>query len=285
MLSANVLVQTANKLKFLLNDNSTVILTGVGVAGTIGTAVLTGRATFKAAKLITENDQSQIIDRVLELPENERGSQALGELINESPLNAMSKTEMVKMTWPLYIPPVVLGGVTVASIVLAHRISSKQIAGLVVASTVSERAFQEYKEKIVEKLGDKQSNAIKEEIAQDHVTNNPASNQVIIAGSGDVLCYEDLTGRYFNSTIETVKAAENKVNYNIIQDDYCSLSFFFDEIGLRPTTYSDMVGWNVNTRMEVTFTTAMSEDNRPCLVIGFTHAPEVDYDKLWAVDR
>ena len=136
---------------------------------------------------------------------------------------------------------------------------------------------------MVEKLGDRQETAIRDEIAQDRVTNNPPSNQVIIAGSGDVLCFEDLTGRYFNSTIETIKAAENKVNYSIIQDDYCSLSFFFDEIGLRPTTYSDMVGWNVNNRMEVKFTTTMSDDNRPCLVIGFTHVPEVDYDKVWAV--
>ena len=43
-----------SKLKYLLNENSTTILTAAGVVGTVGTAVLTGRATFKAAELIRE---------------------------------------------------------------------------------------------------------------------------------------------------------------------------------------------------------------------------------------
>ena len=175
-----------------------------------------------------------------------------------------------------------MGAATITSIVMANRISSKKIAALAVASTISERALQEYKTKVVEKLGERQETAIRDEIAQDNVRNNPASSQVIIAGSGDVLCFEPLTGRYFNSTIETIKKAENKVNYDIIHYDSSSLSTFFDEIGLPPTDYSDMVGWNVSNRMEVSFSTTMSEDNRPCLVIGFTRMPSMDYDKVWA---
>jgi hypothetical protein len=186
------------------------------------------------------------------------------------------------LVWPHFIPPVAMGGITITSIVLAHRISSKRIAAIAVASTISERALQEYKTKVVEKLGERKETEIREEIAQDNVTKNPPSGQIIIAGSGDVLCFEPLTGRYFNSTIETIKRAENKVNYEILHYDSCSLSFFFDEIGLAPTDYSDLVGWNVNNRLELTFTTTMSEDNRPCLVIGFNKIPSMEYEKVWA---
>lgn len=266
MLSTNVLTQTAHKLKFLINDNSTVILTGMGVVGTVATAVLTGRASFKAAEIIENERQDQL--KAAEFPDAE--------------IRPFSKTEKVKMVWPHFLPPAAMGVGTITCIVLASRISSKQIAALAVASGVSERALQEYKTKVVEKLGERQETAIRDEIAQNNVTNNPPSNQVIIAGSGDVLCFEPLTGRYFNSTIETIKKAENRVNYDIIHYDSCSLSVFFEEIGLAPTDYSDMVGWNVSNRMEVKFSTTMSEDNRPCLVIGFTKMPSAEYDKTWA---
>lgn len=250
-----------HKLKFLVNENSTTILTGVGVAGTVATAVLTGRASFKAADIILQETA------VLNIAAAEQKKDQV----------QLSKTQKTMLVWPQYIPPVAMGAVTVTSIVMAHRISSKKIAGLVVASTISERAFQEYKDKVVEKLGGNKETAIREEIAQDSVIKNPPSNQVVIAGSGDVLCFEPLTGRYFNSTIEQIRAAENKVNFEIIHYDYCSLSFFFEEIGLPPTDYSDQVGWNVANRMELDFSTTMTEDKRPCLVIGFKKIPTMDY--------
>lgn len=257
-----------HRLKFLVNENSTTILTGVGIVGTVTTAVLTGRASFKAAQIIENERQDQL--------------KAL-EFQDATELPQFSKTEKAKMVWPQYIPPVAVGAATITSIVMANRISSKKIAALAVASTISERALQEYKTKVVEKLGERQETAIHDEIAQDRVNNNPPSSQIIIAGSGDVLCFEPLTGRYFNSTIETVKKAENKVNYDIIHYDSCSLSTFFEEIGLPPTDYSDMVGWNVSNRMEVKFSTTMSEDNRPCLVIGFTRMPTMEHDKVWSI--
>jgi hypothetical protein len=254
-----------HRLKFLLNENSTTILTGVGIVGTVSTAVLAGRASFKAAAIIRDEEDERIA--ALTFP-----------VVSPEPI---SKTEKAKMVWPYYIPPIAVGAATITSIVMAHRISSKRIAALAVASTISERALQEYKAKVVEKLGERQETAVREEIAQDSITKNPPSGQVIITGSGDVLCYDSLTGRYFNSTIEQIKAAENKVNYEIIHFDSCSLSTFYDEIGLRPTDYSDMVGWNVGNRMEVKFTTTMSEDNRPCLVIEFLKMPSMDYNKIW----
>ena len=53
-----------SKLKYLLNENSTTILTAVGVVGTVGTAYLTGRATFKAAEII--NGIEDLRDRASE---------------------------------------------------------------------------------------------------------------------------------------------------------------------------------------------------------------------------
>jgi hypothetical protein len=176
MLSMNILTQAVDRVKYLLTDNSTVILTGVGVAGTVGTAVLASRASFKAAELI--RGAEEMLPEKFELVPLEDGNAT-----TETIPGKLSKTEKVKLVWIHYLPPAAVGITTVASIIMASRISSKQIAGLVVASGVSERALQEYRTKVVEKLGDRQETALRDEIAQDQMARNPASSQVIITGT------------------------------------------------------------------------------------------------------
>lgn len=263
------LVPHVQKAKYLLGSHSSTILTGVGVGGTVATAYLTGRATFKAARLISE--QQNVMD---EVPEDG----------NDHPINEheLTRFDKVKLTWRLYIPPVGAGVITIGSIIAANRISAKKVAALVVASGVSERALSEYKEKVLEKLGPRKSQDVQDEIAQDRVANTPLpTREIVLAGTGDVLCFDITTGRYFANTMEGVKRAENEVNREIIHFMSCSLSKFYDEIGLPPTPYSDTVGWNLNNHMEVVFSTVLSPDGRPCMAIDFTKAPVADYDNVW----
>ena len=122
---------------------------------------------------------------------------------------------------------------------------------------------------------------IRDEVAQDRVNAHPASGEVLVVGAGEVLCYDMLTGRYFQSTMEDIKRAENSVNYELIHFMSCSLSHFYDEIGLPPTNYTDSVGWNLNHKMEVKFSTVFSTDKRPCIAIDFSRPPIPDYQRHW----
>jgi hypothetical protein len=263
-----MLAHHANKLKFLVNENSTTILTAVGVGGTVATAVLTGRASFKAANIISQEQETS-------LAEWREGETVL-------PPHEFSKTEKAKLVWRLYLPPVATSVLTITSIIYANKISSKKIAALAVAGGISERALQEYKDKVVERLGPKQDEKLRDEIAQDRVNANPPrSGEVLIAGSGDVLCYDMLTGRYFQSTVEKIKAAENRINHEIIHYMHASLSMFYEEIGLPPTAYTDSVGWNSNIPVEVKFSATTTEDQRqPCLAIDFTRHPIAEYSDI-----
>jgi hypothetical protein len=254
---------TFNNARRLAQENKTSLLTAVGVVGTVSTAVMTGRASFKAAQIIEQETNGLVID--LDNPEAEFVTQ-----------------EKIKLVWTLYIPPVGVGALTIAAIVMAHRIDAKQAAALATAYGVSERAFSEYKEKVVEKLGEKKEQAIRDEIAQDRVKNDPVQDkQVIIAGNGDVLCYDNISGRYFQSSVESIRKAENTVNYEIIHFNHASLSKFYEEIGLPPTRHSDEVGWNSNNLLEIVFSTTMSTDDRPCIVMDFQVGPIQEYANLY----
>lgn len=247
-----------------VRQNSPSLLTAVGVTGTVTTAILTGRASFKAAEIIQR--------------EGENLKRESDQFLNSNDLDFRDKALLV---WPQYIPPVGVGGVTIASIIMANRIGSKRAAAVAAAYSITERAFDEYKTKVIAKLGEKKEQSVRDEIAQDRVTAQPVvTREVIIAGPGEVLCFDNLTGRYFKSSIEAIKKAQNTVNHDIINHMYASLSQFYEEIGLPPTRYSDEVGWNTNNLIDVTFSTTMSTDDQPCIVMDFLVGPEPQYTKL-----
>lgn len=261
------MLQRVDQLKGLLEHHSTTILTGVGVGGTIATAALTGRASFKAARLI---DQERSVLKE-ELEGHGHDEFHLDEL-------QFSKTQIAKLVWKLYLPPVAAGVTTITAIIVANKISSTKIAALAVAGGISERVLQEYKEKVVERLGDKQDQKLRDEIAQDRVNSYPPnSRELILAGTGEVLCYDMLTGRYFQSSVEEIKSAENKINHDMLNHMGASLAEFHDLIGLPSTPYTDSVGWNGVDLIKIVFSTVMSPDQRPCITIDFDRLPVLEY--------
>jgi|SRR5580765_3666619 len=256
----------ANKMKYLVNENSTTILTAMGVVGTVTTAVLTGKASFKAAEVIEE---ATVI------------ANTGGPDQTKDPVYLTTK-EKVKAVWPLYLPAVTSGLVTIASIVVAHRVDAKKIAALTMSSAVTERAFQEYKDKITQKLGEKKAEEVRDEIAQDRVNKNPVEgSQVIMTGAGDVLCYDNLTGRYFTSSMEKLRGAENDINHQLLHRSHASLSEFFEIVGLGATTFTDSVGWCMDLPLNVQYSTTMSTDGRPCIAIDFDPMPKTGYESMY----
>ena len=242
------------------SDNATGILTTIGVAGTITTAVLAGRASFKAAEIIEEEKQRRT-----------------------DPDADVSTVDKVRLVWPQFIAPVASGGVTVAAVIMANRINAQRVAALAAAYSLSENRLKEFQNKVQEKLTGPKNQAVYDEIAQDRVKQNPPNREMIILDGKTVLCYDMFSGRYFNSTHQNIKQAEISTNAEMYQHDYASLSFFYDELEMPPTGFSDLVGWNTATTgsCELRFSTVMSPDMKPCLAIDFVIAPAHNYAQLY----
>lgn len=262
-----------------VTQNSAGLLTAGGVFGVGATAFLTARASFKAAAKLRE--QMAIRQAYVNAENAEREESDEPTEYKFAP--DFTKTEMAKLTWKFYVPPVLAGTLTMGSIIMANRVSTKRAAALAAAYAISESRLQEYKDKVTAKIGINKERAVRDDIAADRVNKNPPSKEVIILGSGDVLCLDSLTGRYFHSTIETIKQAEYKIHTELNSTHYASLSEFYDMIGLEPTSFSDAVGWNgLDTGMfEVSFSHTLTPDNRPCLVLDYTNLPKPDFHKLY----
>jgi hypothetical protein len=244
-----------------ITENSPTILASTAVAGVVGTAVLAAKGGMKAAPVLEERYQ-------------------------ETRLSEFNKREQfidsVKTVWKFYIPAAISGGATIAAIVSGNHISARRNAALLSLYTISETAFQQYKDKVVETIGDRKEQKVRDEIAQEQVAANPASNgQVFITGKGVNPCYESWTGRYFESDMESLRRAENSLNKLILDNMYASLNDFFELIGLPRTSYGEEVGWNLDHLMEIAYSSVLAEDGTPCISIGYKILPKADYTKVF----
>lgn len=240
-----------------VGDNSPAILTGIGVAGTVATAVLTAKAAVKAYERLQNHATYEV------------GSSGFKHDLKDR----------FKLTWTLYIPPVLTGCVTITSIILANRIGTRRAAALASAYAISERAYSEYREKIVEKLGEKKEESARAEIAQTRMDANPPKD-VIITGDGEVLFLDEFGGRYFKSTMEDVKKAQNDTNYEILNFGYASMNEFYQRLGLPHTQAGEEFGWTMEDKLEIEFSTAMTPDQKPCATINFIKLPIRNYYKM-----
>lgn len=250
--------QTVSKFfkdtQIALSKHSPDILLGVGIAGMVGTVVLAVAATPKAIKLIEQKKKAEEVDN-------------------------LTPAETIKTTWKCYIPAAITGATSIGCLLGARNINARRNAALFTAYKLSETALTEYKDKVVETIGEKKEQLIRDAIDKDHIDNDPVSKkEIIVTGNGGTRCYDYHSGRYFVSDIDHIKRAVNELNRQMLLNDYVSLNDFYDEIGLSHTSVGNDLGWSIDKGyIDVDFSSHLSEDGVPCLAISYSIAPRHGY--------
>ena len=230
--------------------HSSLILSVAAGIGTLTTAYLAGRASFQAAEVIRKHEEQFP-------PADNRKERVI---------------DRTKLVWKLYIPPAISAGTTIGCIVFANRVDTKKILAAQTAVAVTQRAYSEYRDKVIEEFGARKDEAIRDQLASERVMKNPPPAQdILITGPGNVLCCEVYTGRYFASDMETLKRAQNDLNAKLLAHDYATLNDFYYMIGLGQTSYSSQGGWKSNRLMELQFSTILTDDGRPCLSFEYNY--------------
>ncbi len=245
-----------HSVKIGFKKNSPGILIGIGITGMTSAIVMSVAATSKALKLIEEAKKEKEVDK-------------------------LTPMDTVKTTWKCYIPTVVTASLSAACIIGSSSEQTKRNAALATAYTISENAFKEYKEKVVETIGEKKEKEVRDSIAKDEIKRDPVVNrEVIITGSGTTLCYDSISKRYFQSSMEKLQRAQNELNRRMISDMYLSLNDFYYEIGLEGTDFGEDLGWYVNKGfIDLNFSSQIADNGEPCLVVGHYEPPTYDYMK------
>lgn len=231
------------------------ILTGIGIAGMITAIVTAVAATPKAISLIEEKKKEQKVE-------------------------SLSPIDTAKTVWVCYIPTTLTMALSIACIIGASKVNLKRNAALAAAYSLSETALKEYKDKVVEVVGEKKCEKIKDEIAKDKINAAPVSSkEIIITDKGQTLCYDILSGRYFKTDIDSVKKAENKLNQQMLTEGYVTLNDFYYELGIDNIKLGDDLGWSTDRTglIKLEYSSQLASDGMPCLVIGHAVAPKYDF--------
>lgn len=242
-----------------VTDNSPGILTGLAVAGTVTTAVLTGKAGYSAALKIT----ASTMERSLREPDADPF------------LDAKTKVDLI---WKEFIPAAVTGVATVTCIIAANRIGSRRTAAIAAAFKLSEQLAEEYKAKVVEKLGVQKEEKIRSELARDRMDTTGWKDVVFVGGSS-VLFYDELSGRFFQNEKTKVDKAVNDINHQINNYYHASLSDFYEMLGLNRTSFGEEVGWNSDQLLDVKFAATLLDDDKPAIGMTFRTTPIRGYDR------
>jgi hypothetical protein len=264
----SALTDLAKNAGSFLSDNSPVILTGIGAAGVITTAFLTGKATFKAAEILrTEEEDGAVWSEGLE-----------------------GVKQKVKLVWPEYIPSALMAGASIGCIVGATAIGGRRQAALVSAYTITQTAFKEYKDKVIEQIGANKEQKVQDEVANQRLDKDPLAaknaKDLIFTGFGEVWFYDSWSGRYFQSDYESIRRAQNNINELVLNgENAASVNEWYNELSLSTLPRGDDFGWNLDNMLECIFTTKMVEPGEgrpvvPCIVIDYKSYPVAEFWKL-----
>lgn len=245
-------------LDSFMKKNGAKLLTGLAIGGFFTAGILAVKVTPEASRRLESKKKEENVEK-------------------------LPVKEVVKETWKLYLPPILIATTSAGCMIGATSMAAHQTAVLATAYAVSDTAFKEYRAKTKELVGEKKEQEIHDKIAMDKLKNNPYdSREVIMTGKPEALCFEAFSNRYFRSTIEEVRQIENRLNRRLLDDMYISLNDYYDEIGLSHTKIGNELGWSVKDGLiEFKYSSQLAEDGTPCLVIDAYLSPDIDYMNKW----
>ena len=244
----------SNHLSKFVKDNASTILTCIGGAGVVVTAVLAVKATPKATALIRQATE-------------EKGED-------------LTKLETAIAAAPAYIPTVVSGTATIACIFGANTLNKRKQASLMSAYALLDNSYKEYKRKTEELYGEDASTQIRQEIAKDHYDPEDVSGD-----DNQMLFFDSFSMRYFESTMENVIRAEYSLNRELNVVCYTCLNRFYDFLNIPPVEGGDEIGWSSyemsamywNPWIEFKHEKVVLDDGLECCILSFTAEPYADY--------
>lgn len=243
------------KTKGYVKFNSPTILTCLGAAGVVGTAILSAKAGSKASK-------------ILEQAELEKGDK-------------LTRLEKIDVTLPVYIPTIMTGAATITCIFGANVINKRKQASLVSAYGLLDKSYKEYRKKVEDYYGEGSDEEIMDEIAQDKYALNPVK-----PSKDTALFYDEYSKRYFEASMTKVMEAKYQINRDMQMRDYAYLNEFYEYIGLEPIEDGWSLGWSVGVCLEMYWQNWIDfghrkttlEDGTECNVITMFMEPVIDFE-------
>lgn len=235
--------------------NSPTILTAVGAAGVVLTAVAAGKASIKAKKVLDEMPEDADLE------------------------------EKARVVAPIMAKPFLLGAGTIFCIFYANHQHLKREAAIAALYSVSSKALDSYETKVIETIGETKNKKIRDAIAEDKINADPPEDGILEDDEPNkIICYDTWSARYFKIIPEDIDKALNVVNSVMNTDGFAPLNQWYEAIGLSGVENGEDIGWCLNEDGLLELepyrcqTSVLYKDRYPVRVLTFNVKPREYYD-------
>lgn len=248
----------ASKTVMKLKKHSPEILVVAGIAGTVVSAVLACKATTKVAEILDETKGT--LDTIHEGMETGaiNGQEYTTEDGKKDTVVVYAQTGM-KLA-KLYGPAIILGTLSITSILASNNILRKRNVALGAAYAAIDKSFKEYRGRVIERFGEQVDTELKygikakkfEEIEVDPETGKEkkVKKTVMIADpnlQSDYAVYFDSKSRNYETNPDYnrmfLKAQQAFANDKLQTRGHLFLNEVLDDLDLPRTPAGQIVGW------------------------------------------
>lgn len=248
----------ASKTVMKLKKHSPEILVMTGIAGTVVSAVLACKATTKVAEILDETKGT--LDTIHEGMETGaiNGQEYTTEDGKKDTVVVYAQTGM-KLA-KLYAPAIILGTLSITSILASNNILRKRNVALGAAYAAIDKSFKEYRGRVIERFGEQVDTELKygikakkfEEIEVDPETGKEkkVKKTVMVADpnlQSDYAVYFDSKSRNYETNPDYnrmfLKAQQAFANDKLQTRGHLFLNEVLDDLDLPRTPAGQIVGW------------------------------------------
>lgn len=258
-----------SNISFKMKKHSPEILMVAGVAGVVVSAVMACKATLKVDAVMDETKEK--MDKIHKAEEDgatESGEDYFIEDAKKDTAIVYAQTGL-KLA-KIYAPAVVIGALSITSILASNNILRKRNVALAAAYATVDKSFKEYRNRVIEKFGQEIDRELKYNIKAEKVTATEVDEETekekkvkkntFVVNPSDVSGYARFFEKYTvdedgNSILNPHWEPNNEYNIMFIkaQESYANdllkakkrlfLNDVYEMLGLPQTKAGQVVGW------------------------------------------
>lgn len=249
---SSILTRSLGKASLVVSKHAPAILTAMGVAAFTTSTALAVKESFTLT--------SEVYDDLLEISELKESPEPAEKEAQQELATRRAKTygRFVLKVANHYRPALIAGAIGTVSVVAAHRLSAKRIAGLTMAVAAADESLRKYKsaiekafgtEAVQEALSKSREAILAEAVKVDEDGNESVDDESVLDqyGMSQYAVVFDENASLWEPNedfdIMMLNAQEKYLNNKLMCDGYVLLNDAYTTLGLPKTSAGAVVGW------------------------------------------
>ena len=260
----NSLSKTFNKVGFQIKKHSPEIFVVAGVAGIVVSAIMACKATTKVSDILSSTKEN--VDQIHDCMGDESLAEDYSPEDGKKDLAIVYVQTGIKLA-KLYAPSVLLGALSITSILTSNNILRKRNMALAAAYATVDKSFKEYRNRVVERFGKEIDHELKynikakkfeETIVDENGKEKKVKTTINIA---DPNTYSDYARFFDEACLSWDKDSEYNLMFLRAQQQYANdllnskghlfLNEVYDMLGIPRTKAGQVVGWVYDSKHPV----------------------------------